>query len=170
MAVEDLNDLVDSVRRQSSVEVVEAAGLTDQNLIGYLMDAFWEARLDGALTSDHDLDDEFLEPPLSNDLAQLLVIYASFNIVKNRLLQTNTVFRTKAGPVEYEVQQSAQLLTALLKDMSVRRKQLLDKLVADREIEAGVLMFDNISARDTATMNGLDSYTTYWANSSQGGW
>lgn len=125
----DLSELVPSLKREVSIpgseeDTFDAPASTWK---GFLSDAFWTARLDGLL-SGYEAEGTIVAPDLPRDLQQLVVLYASMTIVRNELRALNTTFRTKAGPVEFETQKSANLLTGLLDDMAERRKYLLGRL------------------------------------------
>ncbi len=134
MAV-DLGDLVESLKREiASPGEYEATfpNSTDDSLVGSLSDAFWEARLDGLLVGFVE-GDGVVTPitgttDLSRDLQQLIVFYAGYKILFNVLRGIQTSFRAKAGPVEFETQQSASALTEILKELKFRRNLLLTRL------------------------------------------
>lgn len=124
MAV-DLSEYVDVLRR----EITPPGGvspLTDDQLTGYLADALWEARLDGFL-SDYSADpDGVVTPDISRDLIALLVVYAGIKILRNQILNTNTAFKAKAGPVEFETENSATMLVEMLRQLKAVKDRLLD--------------------------------------------
>lgn len=132
MAV-DLGDLIESVQRE-----VNPPGSTlfpdavEDDYLGYLQDAFWETTLDGLIEgyteSDGSITPVSGDTDLIRELQQLIVIYAGFKMLKNYLTNVRTQFRAVAGPVEYETQQSANLLTSLMKDLMDRRNSLLARL------------------------------------------
>ena len=133
MAV-DLSDLVESLKREVNPPGTDYfPDASDTEFLGNLIDGFWEAVLDG-LISGYTVDDDGLVTPVSGstdmarDVQQIIVFYAGFRILRNVLRNIQTTFRAKAGPVEYETQQSASTLKDLLADLSNRRKLLLDRL------------------------------------------
>lgn len=132
MAV-DLSDLVDSLKRE-----VNAPGLNqlpnarDVDYLGNLQDAFWEAFLDGVI-SGYTETDGIVTPTsgttdIPKEIQQLIVFYAGFRIVRNLLRDIKTAFKAQAGPVDYEVQQSAMVLTRLMDDLRERRAIILSRL------------------------------------------
>lgn len=161
MAV-DLEELVPSLQRQINPPGSELfPDATVGILTGYLSDAFWLAKLDGFF-GGYTESDGLVEPesPTGTDLArdwqQLIVFYAGMQIVENELRAKNTVFRTKAGPVEYEVQNSAQLLREHLTALHRRRDYLLELLSEKYNISAGYI--DMIAARTYAITMGFSGY------------
>lgn len=131
MAV-DLGDLIESLRREVSQPGAELTTFPDSNddiFFGHLQDAFWETRLDGVITGYTEADG--LVEPISGDdelgreLQQLVVIYAGLRIIRNQLINMNTVFRAKGGPVEYETQKAASVLKAAYDSMISRRDHIL---------------------------------------------
>jgi hypothetical protein len=120
---------------------------TDDDWIGSLTDAFWELRLFGmligfeenaaarggpvsfiaAIVTPIDALEGYDQPTgyapdadLGRDLQQLIVLWAGYKTVLTRFSTIQSVFRAKAGPVEYEVQQAATVLKALLDALKAR--------------------------------------------------
>lgn len=132
----DLEDFVPSLLREVNppgTNVFAAASTTE--MTGYLSDAFWEARLDGFL-SEYTCDEDGLITPtvglvdgedIDRESTTLVIIYAGCKVLRNKILNTNTTFRAKAGPVEYETQNSAQMLVQILKDLQKTKDLILEK-------------------------------------------
>lgn len=170
MAV-DLSDFVESLRREVTPpgsDLFQTVG--DDVFTGYLADAFWEARLDGFMGKWVTDEDGIVTPldPLGVDLPRemvgLIVLYASIKILRNRIMNLNTSFRSKAGPVEYEVQNSANLLTELLKQLAARKEQILD---AVENLPTPTFYFDAYTTRQSdagAYWGELSGYLTSLAN------
>lgn len=160
MAV-DLEELVPSLRRMVNPPGSELfPDATDGILTGYLSDAFWLAKLDGFF-GGYTENDGLVSPEsgtteLARDWQQLIVFYAGAQIVENELRGKNTAFRTKAGPVEYEVQNSAQLLREHLLSLNKRRDYLLDLLSTKYNITPGYI--DMIAARTDRITNGYTGH------------
>lgn len=164
MAV-DLADLVESLQREVSPpgnNLFPAA--TEDDLLGHLQDAFWEARLDGLLTEWVETDGEVSPIAVSGreiprELQQLIVFYAGFRIVRNHLrgLTTSSSNRYKAGPVAYETetQQSATVFRDLLAELRQKRDMLLTNLTALGVIPS--IVMDGIVNRTWYYGNGLDN-------------
>lgn len=170
MAV-DLAEFVDSLRREVTPPGSDLfATVPDDTFVGYLTDAFWEARLDGFMAKWEADVDGFVVPldpdgeDLPRELVGLVVLYAGIKILRNRIMNLNTAFRSKAGPVEYEVQNSANLLTELLKQLAARKEQILE---AVENIPTPTFYFDAYSTRQqNAAMywGELSGYLTSLAN------
>jgi hypothetical protein len=65
---------------------------------------------------------------LSRDLQQLIVLWAGYKIILTRFATLQSVFRAKAGPVEYEVQQAATVLKSLLDTLKGRIDAIMGQL------------------------------------------
>lgn len=161
MAV-DLSELIDPLKREVSPPGEDQFPLaTDTEYLGNLIDAFWETVLDGLITG-YEVDDDGSVTPtsgttdLSRSMQQLVVFYAGVRIVRNHLRSLNVSTRSKAGPVEFEVQKSATTLRDLLKELKDRRNVLLSRLsdlgtVDDHYINA-------VFARDDSLWYGDDRF------------
>lgn len=134
MAV-DLNDLVDSLKRAVSPPDEDLyADVTTTQWVGYLSDAFWTARIQAGLFSGYTInEDDEIEPStgstdLGRDYQQIIVLYAALNIVTSSIRNTNTLFRAKAGPAEFETQNSATNLNSVLRELQTQRDMILARL------------------------------------------
>ncbi len=135
MAV-DLTDLVDSLQRSVSPPDEDLyASVTNQQWVGYLADAFWSARVEAGLFSGYFINEnDEIEPesPTADDLPrdeqQIIVLYATLNIITQSIRNTNTLFRAKAGPAEFETQNSATALKDVLAELQRRRDMILTRL------------------------------------------
>lgn len=168
MAV-DLADYVPALRRE-----IQPPGSTlfddvdDDTLEGYLSDAFWEARLDGFVT-DYTESGGIVTPlttavDFPREQTALVVLYAGLKILRNRLLQTNTKFAAKAGPVEFATENSANLLTEMARQLGAVK----DRLIAMNLGATNVALVDAFSNRNVSP----ESYSGYleeWYLSSFGG-
>lgn len=131
MAV-DLGDYVDTLRREVNppgVDIFTDAG--EDDYIGYMADAFWEASLDGFL-KEWSCDPDGLITPVAvggEDLPRgevaLIVLYAGIKMLRNRILNLNTGFKAKAGPVEFEQQNSATMLVEMLRQLKSNKDRIL---------------------------------------------
>lgn len=141
MAV-DLLDYVPSLKRE-----VQPPGVTlfadSLDWAGYLADAFWEARLDGFLEG-YVVEQVTAGPPPVYELIPpagvpdsspevsasmaLVVMYAGIKMLRNRILNMNTGFRAKAGPVEFEQQNSATMLAEMLKQLRATKDRIIEAL------------------------------------------
>ena len=163
-----LDDLIDSLKREISPPGTNLfPNATDDELLGNLSDAFWEMVLDGLVTG-YESDGDFITPvsgttDLGRDMQQLIVFYAGVRIVRNEIRGRNTVFRTKAGPVEYETQQSANVLRDLLAELVRRRDFILYRLSDAGAVGEGYI--DMLAARTDSIIYGDTSFPS----SRQGG-
>lgn len=158
----DLSTLIDSLKRETAQpgqELTQFPGASDDSWLGYLQDAFWEARLDGLL-ADYTEDSNGIVTPMggggadmTRDLQQIVVLYASFTIVRNTLRNLRTLYRAQAGTVHYEYQQSANLLVELMKDLSRRRDMILSRLSDLGTVPSYYI--DAVMARDQNMRDGL---------------
>jgi len=165
MAVDLSEDqYIDSLKR----EVVPLGStlfgaVTDAQWLGYLTDAFWEAKLDGFMTgyvADEDgvVTNETGGSDLDRRFVALIVLYAGIRILRNRILNMNTGFRAKAGPVEFEQQNSATMLAEMLKQLRATKERIIEELEeAGSGDPTGVLLLDAFSTR-------LFSSSSYWGS------
>lgn len=167
MAV-DLADLIEPLRREVNTPGSDSFPTAfEDTYLGYLQDSFWQIKLDGitsfvgytedgaGVVTPIDPSDE----DLSRTLQQLIVLYAGIRMVRNQLLNLQTLFRSKAGPVEYETQQSAQLLKAVLDELKFQRNLVLENLSAFGG--STTYYIDSLAARESS----IDSGFTYWPSS-----
>jgi len=154
----DLNEFIPSLRRevnQPGIDVFDDA--SDDDLLGYMTDAYWEASLDGFF-GDWSCDVDGLVTPVEPGGADLpraevslIVLYAGIKVLRNRILNLNTQFSAKAGPVEFEQQNSATMLVEQLKQLKDTKDRLLTK------VESGESLDSVVDALSVRTYNG-DSY------------
>lgn len=94
---------------------------TDDEWLGQLQDSFWEAKLfgffDGYTEANGLITPQTGTTDLDRGSQELIVLFAGARVIRNELKNTNTLFRAQAGSVEFEVQNSSQLLVAILKDI-----------------------------------------------------
>lgn len=160
MSVE-LSEYVSALKREVQPPGSNLFGdVTNSEWVGYLGDAFWEARLDGFLTRWNAVEngpgDVTVEPVSAGDddlprqYIALVVLYAGIRVLRNKILNTNTGFRAKAGPVEFEQQNSANLLSEMLKQLKSTKDRIIDSL-EQQELNnlngGGTLLLDAFSAR-----------------------
>lgn len=145
-----------------------------------MIDAFWEVRLHGFLAGfeenaasrggettfgegvvtpvgvvvDYDGVAGYLTGrDLGRDLQQLVVLWAGWKIVMARLGSLNSTFRAKAGPVEYETQQAATVLKAILDSLKAKIDFVLQHIsIYGRG--ADVVVFDSLVERSYAQAQG----------------
>lgn len=166
MAV-DLYDLVPNIEAALSIpgSASQYANATDDEWVGKLKNAFWHATLDQVITGYTSDEDGMVTPidaggdDLSFELQYLVVLYACMDVVKNQLMQMKTVFRAKAGPVEYETQQSAQVLKTLLDQYMAQRDTILDNLAYSADVTSYYI--DAVRERDYSIRNDLTDWVGF---------
>lgn len=160
MASVDLADLVPSLESALTIPgtTSQYSNATESEWVAKLKNAFWLATLDGVISGYTSDDDGIISPvsgttTLSGDLQYLVVLYACMDVVRNQLMQMKTVFRAKAGPVEYETQQSAQVLKGLLDAYMKERDLILANLASTNMVSSYYI--DTLRARDYAIADGI---------------
>lgn len=162
MASFDLEELIpDLVYSLQAPGSDEFANVSPEEWISRLRDGFWSAFNDGLLQgyveSDGVVNPRTGTTTIPRDQQQVVLLYTAINVLRQTLLRINTTFRAKAGPVEYETQQSAQLLKALLDDLSQRRVHLLERL-AKAGVSSAVFLLDAYRTRQDS----LYYHDTFW--------
>lgn len=133
MAAVDLSDLVEDAQAELNVPGVDNyPDATSEQWVAQLRGAFWEAVLDGVITnyteSDGVVSPKSGTETLSRELQQLIIYYVGVRVIKNKLLEAKTSFKTAAGPVKYEYEQSANVLKGILDEFVRRRNFWLMRL------------------------------------------
>jgi len=162
MATVDLADLVPDIIVALNIPGEDAyATVSPETWVGYLKDGFWNAILEGLLVGyteeDGVISSTVDDTAMPRDLQQLIIMYTSIAVLRNKLFSLQTLFRAKAGPVEYEVQQSAQVMKALLDEFSERRRFILQRL-ADTGSSTDIYYIDSYIARQEAIDYGLTEW------------
>lgn len=85
------------------------------------------------------------------------MLWAGWKIALNRMSSLNTVFRAKAGPVEYETQQAASVLKGILDSLKERITYLL-KILPTTADGAGDAVLDAVIERTYSQATNL----TWW--------
>lgn len=149
-----LADLVEAFKREVAVPGAFAStfpSTSDEDLEAALADAFANARLDGFFSRmELDVATGTVTPDLSIAGAALVVIYAGLRMTRTQLRTLNTVVRYQAGPVEYETQQSAALLTEDLKQLERRRQELISQAVRAGRGTGSTFVIDGYVSRASA--------------------
>lgn len=167
----DLSDLIPDLKSEMSAPGLDLfpAG-TNAQWLSQLRNAFWEAWLDGFM-GGYSVDDDGIVTPdddsgvvLGRGTQQLIIFYAYVRILKSQLLNLKTTFRAKAGPVEYETQQAASVLKALLDDAIDRRNVYLAELSTEGSVSP--ITVDMVIARNDAQYYG----DTWFVSSKQNPW
>lgn len=160
MAV-DLIDYVPSLKREVQPPGSTIfASVTDAEWVGHLADAFWEARLDGLLegyvVADYDPADPTYSVIESTNGGKdvdgrgmaVVILYAGIRVLRNRILNMQTGFRAKAGPVEYEQNgAAATVLAEMLKQLRATKDRILEELDSGAGHATSVLVLDAYSTR-----------------------
>lgn len=149
MAV-DLGDYIDSLKRAViPLGSTLFSTVTPTMWTAYMSDAFWQARLDGFML-DYSADEDGIVTndtggdELGREYVSLIVLYAGITVLYNKILNTNTGFRAKAGPVEFEQQNSATVLAEMLKQLREAKDRILEQVDGD---ETNALVLDALSVR-----------------------
>lgn len=150
-----LTTLVDALKREVQPPGADLfSDVTQSTWVGYLADAFWEVRLDGFLPN-YATDGAGVATtvvPISGttelprEMGALVVLYAGVKVLRNKILNTNTTFRAKAGPVEFEQQNSANLLVEMLKQLKATKDRVIENLDTAGGM-TGAYVLDAFSAR-----------------------
>lgn len=164
----DLSSYVGTLTRQvTPLGGSLPAGVTNTMMKNYLMDAFWQARLDGLMVGFSCDTNGIITPlnPGDPDLdlryVAMIVLYASITILSNQILKSagaSTKFRAKAGPVEFEQESStsATVLAEMLKQLRLTKDQILEEL--DSLVGATHTYY-----LDAYSVRALD-YRSYWGS------
>jgi len=160
-----LADLVPSLKREVQSPGTDTYPLADMDdWQGYLADAFWEVVLLGIIDGTVFEEANFEVTPvtsggddLGRDYQQLLVLWAGARVVSSKILEYNSTFRAVAGPVEFEQQKSASVLTAVLERIQKRLDDILEHLPNNVNTNA-VTYFDVISERTRYSHYPTDYY------------
>jgi hypothetical protein len=162
----DLADYTDTLRREVSPPgSTTFAAVADDVLVGYLTDAFWEVKLDGfvepwvadidgvvipasdfeAQTSAGPYTPTDYDPAVDmpRDQVALVVLYAGIKILRNNLISTNTRLSARAGPVEFTTENSANVMTEMLRELTA----IKDRLLALKTMFTDVSLIDAFSGR-----------------------
>jgi hypothetical protein len=124
-----LSSLVAGLKRQVAVpgEFVSSFPKTaDTDLLGVLGDAFGQAQMDGFFGAQIlDVNAHTITPDLSTAGSAVVGLYAAEGMLLSKFRNMPTKSLYKAGSVEYEVDMSANVLAAEIKDLQDRRKTLI---------------------------------------------
>lgn len=176
MAV-DCGNLVDALKGRVNPPGVDLyPNSTDDDWIIRLTDAFWDARLKGVTALSNFEENaaarggpsafgegiitpiaavEGYDDPngwsstedMARETQQIIVLFAAWRITLAKMQEVKTKFKSKAGPVEYERQQSATLLKAVLDALKAEIDELSDSLTGGT---GGDAVFDALINREWA--------------------
>lgn len=167
MASVDLEDLIpDLVVELNTPGADIYATVSTEEWVTRLRNAFWEAHLNGFMdgwTESDGVVSKLNDPTadaMTRDQQQLIILHAGMTIVRAELRSLNTLESYKAGPVEYEIQKSSQVLRALLQDMTDRINYLLQRL-ADTGVARDIYYINSYIARQDAINSGITDWVGY---------
>lgn len=147
----NVEELVEGFKREVAIPgtfTVDFPSTSDEDLSEALKDAFGMARLDGFFGGTTlDPATGVIDPDLSVAGGALLVTYAGLRMTRQQLRVTKTLVRYKAGPTEYETQQSAAALTEDLKQLERRRRELIDAAMRSGRASASTFVIDAYAVR-----------------------
>jgi len=136
-----LTSLVDALRRAINPPGEELfPNANDLVLQGYLADAFGVARMNGVIPQKWVNNAGTIENPddaadvFPVDLATIIVIYAKIQILRSRIMNIQSKFKAKAGPVEYETQNAVTHLRELLRTFEDELEEIKDALKDNKTI------------------------------------
>jgi hypothetical protein len=144
-----LEDLVEAFKREVAVPgafATDFPSTSDDDLTEALKDAYGMARLDGFFGMTQ-LENGVVTPELSVAGASLIVLYAGLRMTRQQLRVLKTTARYKAGPTEYETQQSAAAITEDLRQLERRRKELVDQATRAGRNRGSTFVIDAYAAR-----------------------
>lgn len=155
MAV-DLADLVEFLKVEVNPPGVNLfPEALDTEWLTRLRNAFWNARMDGLLGGYVEEDGEVT--PLSGttdmprEMQQVIIFFAGYTALMNKLTSMRAALRAKAGPVEFEMQNAATVMTAQATSLRDRMSRILALLsesgvVTDVVIDAVMARADSLGA------------------------
>lgn len=161
----DLADLVEPLKRAVAVPGTFTdvfPSTSDEDLAALLADAFAEARLDGFLSGfTLDLNLNTTTPDLQSSHTALLVIYGAYRILINEVRNRNTRFAAKAGPTEYETEQTASMLNEVLRQLGAKKKDILEQARLGELDTSGVFVADMAYIKATQDYGWHSGLTLY---------
>lgn len=154
MAATDLGDYISSLQREvTPLGTDPFSGVSNATWSAYMLDAFWEARLDGLLvgySADPDglvtLDADPTQG-LPREYIALVVLYAGIRVLRNQILNTSATdkLKAKAGPVEFERESGASATT--LAEMLRQLRDTKNRIIEELDGDTSVLYLDAFSTR-----------------------
>ena len=159
MASIDLTELIPDLELELNAPGVDGfPTVSDVEWVNRLRNGFWTAVLDDLIVGYKEVDGSIAPvssayPTFPRDQQQLIIMYAVITVIRQQLMDMNTTFRAKAGPVEYEVQKSAVLLKGLLDEFAARRNNLIIKL-AQSEAARDIYYINGYISRQNAIDQG----------------
>jgi hypothetical protein len=169
MAV-DLGDLIDSLKREVSPPGTDLfPNAIDDEYLGNLSDSFWDAALDGLISTASFTESDGVVSPVSpntddltRDYQQLIVFYAGIRILRNHMMNLDTSFHAVAGPVEFQTSKSSGLVRDILAELVRKRNIILTRLSDVGSSQS--FYVDAILARDESMEFGGTPYVGHAPN------
>ncbi len=136
MAV-DVSDLVDQLKREVNPPGSSLfPDAVDSEYEGHLSDSFWELTIAGYISGQTETDgiitEDVATPVAANDLSrplqQLMIINAGMRIIRIGLINLDSLFRSQAGSVEFEVRKSALTLNSAMEHLQKRYDDIVSTL------------------------------------------
>lgn len=168
----DLSNYTDVLRREVTPPgSTTFSAVPDSVFVGYLADAFWEVKLDGfvepwaadavgVVIPINDPEAQTVGPftitsydpntDMPRDQIALIILYAGIKILRNNLISTNTRLSAKAGPVEFTTENSAMVMTQMLRDLTSIKTRLLELKTFNQDVH----IVDAFSGRGSAAYGG----------------
>lgn len=165
-------DLVPMFQREINLPAAGQITITGGQIVGYIEDGFWDARLSGVLENytiadGADINDVGGGSPgqnyftdisgLTEDLPKqfwmLITIFGGFRLLRLRIMELAVNFSAQAGPVSYEQEASATVLRALLDNLQGRIQELKGQY--SDEFSSTFVLMDAVAQREYAMLAGL---------------
>lgn len=159
MAALDLEELVpDLVSELSAPGSDSYDGVSNDEWVGRLRNAFWDAHLNGFMDgwTEHEgmiMPSKGSDGTIPRDLQFVIVIHAAMSSIRSELRNSMTAEKFKSGSSEYSYDRSANLLVGLLNEMTDRLKTLLERHV-DTKPTTSMFYIDSYIARQQAINDG----------------
>lgn len=177
----DLNDWVESLKRSVATPgefETFFPDTTDDDLVGSLLDAFGECQLDGFFLTTGPggstyaaTDAGVVTPDVTRGQVSLIIIYAACRIIQTQLLNLKNRQHYEAKGAVFETEQASNVLTAILKQFSDRKLQIISRLRI-YSASAAFAMADGylIKATDSGIYYGGELDRAYDYHSPFGNW
>ena len=169
----DIAGMALALTRQVSLTGAERLpDLTSTERQGHILDGFWTLKLKGVFSAYTVLDGADLDPPatgtfigktsnhedLPPESQRLVVMMATFNLIRLAILNLAVNIRAHAGPVEFEQQASATTLRAILQSLEEELAQM--QALHSSSIGPGAFYYmDGVLQAEYSLVNSLASLT-----------
>lgn len=120
----------------------------EADLVGIIADAIAEAQLDGFMRSyEVDPVDGVVEPAISNGgypnaYGALVLLYASYQLLRNEVMNRKTHVRYQAGSAIFEEDQTASMLNELMRQARKRLEELRERAERGEMDDSGAFVLD----------------------------